>query len=43
MILLSFNIRGLGGEEKRGEIRRIVLKEKVDMLLVQEAKLSSVN
>ncbi|GLT48336.1 hypothetical protein SLA2020_219680 [Shorea laevis] len=43
MIFLSYNIRGLGGKEKRGEIRKLVLKEKVDMLFIQETKLSSVS
>jgi exonuclease III len=43
MITSSFNIRGLGGRVKRRRIRELVRREKVEVLAIQETKLSSVN
>ncbi|XP_057418965.1 uncharacterized protein LOC130713191 [Lotus japonicus] len=43
MIVLSYNVRGLGSSVKLRALRELVLKEKVDMLLLQETKLEEVN
>ncbi|GLT59702.1 hypothetical protein SLA2020_325070 [Shorea laevis] len=43
MILLSINIRGLGGIGKKKEIRDLVIREKVDVLLIQETKMEQVD
>ncbi|KAF5934424.1 hypothetical protein HYC85_030595 [Camellia sinensis] len=43
MILLSWNIRGLRRPEKRSKIKSIVRVRKVDVLLIQETKRSSVD
>ncbi|GKV27606.1 hypothetical protein SLEP1_g36762 [Rubroshorea leprosula] len=43
MILLSFNVRGLGGGGKRRHIRDLILREKVEFLAVQETKLEVVD
>jgi len=40
MKILSFNERGLGGHEKRGEVLRVVRDKKASILCVQETKLS---
>jgi hypothetical protein len=39
MIVLSFNIRGLGGRIKRRKIRDLVRHNNVDFLALQETKL----
>ncbi|GLT88307.1 hypothetical protein SLE2022_063400 [Rubroshorea leprosula] len=43
MILLSMNIRGLGGIGKKREIRDLVAKQKVDVLFVQETKMEKID
>ncbi|GKV04880.1 hypothetical protein SLEP1_g16977 [Rubroshorea leprosula] len=43
MIILSVNIRGLGGEGKKRGIRELVEKEKVEFLSIQESKLEEVD
>lgn len=43
MILLTYNIRGLGSREKRWALREMVLRERVEVLLLQETKLDSVD
>ena len=40
MIIVSWNIRGLGKLEKRPAVRKLVKKYKVDLLLLQETKIS---
>ena len=36
--ILSFNVRGLGGVLKKAEIRKLIAKEKVDLVCIQETK-----
>jgi exonuclease III len=43
MIVLSFNIRGLGGRVKRRRIRELVREHKVDFLAIQETKLEVIS
>jgi exonuclease III len=43
MIIMSFNIRGLGGRVKRRRIRELVREHKVDFQAVQETKLESIS
>lgn len=43
MKLISINIRGLGGNAKKTEIRKLVLAEKPNFLFIQESKVESVN
>jgi exonuclease III len=43
MIVLSFNIRGLGGRMKRRRIRELVREHNVDFLAIQETKLEVVS
>lgn len=43
MIIMSWNIRGLGGPEKRRRIKDWVRDKRVDILLVQETKRSSLD
>lgn len=38
MKILTWNIRGLGLQEKRGSIRRFIRKNKVDILLLHKTK-----
>jgi len=38
MNIISYNVRGLGRGVKWAMIRRMVRKEKVDMLCIQETK-----
>lgn len=42
MKLISWNIRGLGGKVKKGEIKVLVNLEKPDFLCVQETKMENV-
>jgi hypothetical protein len=39
MIVLSFNVRGLGGLVKRKRVRELVREQRVDFLAIQETKL----
>jgi hypothetical protein len=39
MIVLSFNVRGLGGVVKHKRIRELVREQHVDFLAIQETKL----
>ena len=39
MKIISWNIRGLGRSEKKRAVRRLCLKEKLSMALIQESKL----
>lgn len=43
MKLLSWNIRGLGKNEKKGMLKKLLRVRNVDFLLIQESKLRSVN
>jgi exonuclease III len=43
MKILSYNARGLGGGEKRVEVRKLVLEKKPLVLCFQETKLQEVN
>ena len=43
LILLSWNIRGLRRPEKRTKVKSLVRERKVDVLLLQETKRSSVD
>lgn len=38
--ILSYNVRGLGGRVKREVIRQIIQKEEVDVVCIQESKLT---
>jgi len=39
MKILSYNVRGLGGGEKRVEVRRLVTEKNPFILCIQESKL----
>jgi len=39
MIVLSFNVRGLGGVVKRKRVRELVREQRVDFLAIKETKL----
>jgi exonuclease III len=43
MKIISYNVRGLGGGEKRVEVRKLVLEKNPRVLCIQESKLSMVN
>jgi hypothetical protein len=43
MKVVSYNVRGLGGGEKRVEVRKLVLEKKPLVLCLQETKLQEVN
>jgi exonuclease III len=43
MIVLSFNIRGLGGRVKRRRVRELVRDHKVDFLALQETKMEVIS
>jgi exonuclease III len=43
MITSSFNIRGLGGRVKRRKVRELVRREKIELLALQETKVSNVD
>lgn len=40
MIITSWNVRGLGRPEKRRMVKTLVKKEKIDLLFLQETKVS---
>jgi hypothetical protein len=39
----SWNVRGLGGRIKKKKVKELILREKVDVLAIQESKLASVD
>jgi exonuclease III len=43
MKILTYNVRGLGGGEKKAEVRRLVYEKKPLVLCIQETKLESMN
>lgn len=43
MKILSYNVRGLGGGEKRVEVRRLVNEKHPLFLCIQESKLTTIN
>jgi exonuclease III len=43
MIVVSYNVRGLGGQIKRRKLRELVKNHNVDFLAIQETKLNSVS
>lgn len=43
MILISYNIRGLGKREKRRDVRDLIKKVRADVCCLQESKLEQVN
>lgn len=43
MIVLSFNVRGLGGSLKRKKIKELVRSHRVDFLAVQETKMEVIS
>jgi len=43
MIVLSYNVRGLGGAEKRAEVWQLVREKHPSVLCIQESKLSVVD
>lgn len=43
MIVVSYNVRGLGRREKRKEVKELLRKVKADLCCLQETKLESVN
>lgn len=40
MIIVSWNVRGLGRLEKRLAVRKMVRRHKADLLLLQETKIA---
>lgn len=43
MILISFNIRGMGTPAKKSKLREIFSKENVDFAMIQESKIANFN
>ncbi|KAK2449253.1 DNA-(apurinic or apyrimidinic site) endonuclease [Trifolium repens] len=43
MIVLSLNIRGLGGRVKRRRVRELIREHKVDFIAIQETKMESIS
>lgn len=43
MLIVSWNVHGSGSRVTRRAVRRCVLKEKPDILFIQETKLKSVD
>ena len=43
MKLISYNMRGLGGWEKRREVQRLVREKKPFVMCIQETKLQVLN
>ncbi|KAL8458477.1 hypothetical protein ACS0TY_036118 [Phlomoides rotata] len=43
MNLLSFNVRGLGGDHKKREIRDLIRKERVGFVCIQETKMEVID
>ena len=43
MKVLSYNVRGLGGVEKRMEVRRLVQEKQPRVLCIQESKVTNVD
>jgi len=43
MIVLTFNVRGLGGRQKKNKIKELVRDHKVDFLAIQETKMEVIN
>ena len=43
MKIFSWNSRGLGKFEKRGKVKRMVRERKIDMVLIQETKKTSMD
>lgn len=43
MNILSYNVRGLGGSQKRKELMGIIRKEKIDFICIQETKMEMIN
>ncbi|XVF67225.1 hypothetical protein PTKIN_Ptkin10aG0103200 [Pterospermum kingtungense] len=41
--IASWNIRGIGGAEKRRAVRRLLVNKKFDMFFIQESKLKEMN
>lgn len=41
--MMSWNIRGLGRNDKRAKIKKLVSERKINVLLLQESKRSSVD
>jgi exonuclease III len=43
MRICSWNVRGLGGRIKKEKVKELILREKLDVLAIQESKLASVD
>ena len=43
MKILSYNVRGLGSKAKWRCLKDVVIKEQVEVLLLQETKLQEIN
>lgn len=43
MKIVSFNVRGLGGRVKKRELKKLVNREKLDMMCIQETKLENIS
>jgi len=43
MIVLAFNIRGLGGRQKKNKIKELIREHKVEFLAIQETKMEVIN
>lgn len=41
MIIVSWNIRGLGRPEKRMAVKKLVRRHRVDLLILQETKIDT--
>lgn len=41
MIIVSWNVRGLGRPEKRLAVKKLVRRHKVEFLMLQETKVST--
>lgn len=43
MKIISYNVRGLGGVEKRNEVHRLVLGKRLFVMCLKETKFTTVN
>lgn len=43
MKILSWNVRGLGNQVKRAIVKEVICSNKIDVLMIQETKVSSVH
>jgi exonuclease III len=43
MIICSWNVRGLGGRVKKRKVKELIIREKVEVMAIQETKLGVID